>query len=76
MKIADKKCCYIHRTTQKVLRKSVKSAFEVIRKLVHVILDLYPYDDYSTHQFKLCRNQQPHFVYYTDILSAVWKYLD
>jgi tetratricopeptide (TPR) repeat protein len=54
--------CYIHRTSQVVLRKSTVSAAERIKKLVDVILKRYWYDEYSMEQLKSCQKVEPHFL--------------
>jgi tetratricopeptide (TPR) repeat protein len=57
----DNECCYLHRTTQVVLRRVTPNPVEMVHKIVTVILKLYPYNHYSLEKLKLCQEAEPHF---------------
>ena len=59
---SETRSCYMHRTTQVMVRKLVPSPLEVINKTINVILKLYPYDEYSIAKLKKCQKMEPHFL--------------
>jgi nucleoside phosphorylase/tetratricopeptide (TPR) repeat protein len=59
----------VHRTTQFIMRALVPSSMEIIGEIVDVMLELYPYDQYSVQRNKICKTMQPHFI-------ALLRFLD
>ena len=62
--------CYVHRTTQAIIRKSSDSPIKVIQKVVDVILKLYPYDQYSLERLTICRRLESHFLALSQHISS------
>ena len=58
----EKRTCRLHRTTQVVIRNLSFCSIEILKKLVNVILELYPFDEHSIEKFKLCQKMEPHFI--------------
>ena len=57
-----KESCYLHRTTQVVLRSLTLSPLEMIQKVVSTILRVYVYNRYSMKQLQLYQKMAPHFL--------------
>ena len=54
--------CYLHRTTQVIIRGLTPSEIKVVQKLAAVILRSYPYDEYSIQRVKLGQGMVLHLV--------------
>ena len=54
--------CYLHRTTQVVLRTLIPCSAQILRKIITVTLTMYPYDYYSIEKLKSCQKMESHFL--------------
>lgn len=56
------KTCYLHRTTQLVLRSVTSDLAKIIQEATSVILKLYPYEEYSDASIKKCSRVSDHML--------------
>ena len=54
--------CYLHQTTQSVLRSLTSDPTQIIQEATSAILKLYPYDEYSDASIKRCSEVSDHML--------------
>ena len=59
---SDSKTCYLHRTTQSVLRNLTSDPTKIIQEATSVIINLYPYDGDSDASIKRCSEVSDHML--------------
>lgn len=62
--------CFLHRTTQSVLRSITANPAKMIQKIAAVTLHLYWYDPYCTERLRLCKTLEPHLIALLDGINS------
>lgn len=66
----ERQTCYIHQTTQVIIRHLTNSRVEIIKKLATVILQVYPYKRYFVEELDQCQRVVPHFTTLSQHISG------